>query len=311
MEDVSCTPISVPATFMGVPVSSSSAHGGVVVLGAPFDCGPSLHRFGPHLAPPVIRAASNRLLRARIDSDRDPLRELDVRDGGDIEVSLEHRDASLAVIQDAVAQCIVDHAVPLVFGGDGSIALAIMRALSEHVGGCAVLHFDAHTDANPPHAGRPEAACAFWLAHNENLVETDASFHIGLRGPTLTPNSAGLARDLGYRTVSMDQLIEHGTAAVLEDVRRTLAGRPVYICWDMDVFDPSVAPGVFSPSWGGLTAAQGLRIVRMLSGFRIVAIDINTVSPPHDTGDQTASLAAQLAFEMLFAVPLDRHPNAI
>lgn len=289
---------------MGVPVAAPDAPGGVTVLGAPFDCGPSLHRFGPHLAPPVIRAASNRLLRARIDSDRDPLRELDVRDGGDIDVSLADRTASIAAIESAVEKHVAAGSVPLVFGGDGSIALAVMRALRGRCEGCAVLHLDAHTDSNPPEPGRPEAATAFWLAGEENLVETTVSFHVGLRGPTLTPNSARLARELGYRTVSMDQLLDHGTGAVLEDIRRTIGDRPVYVCWDMDVFDPSVAPGVFAPSWGGLTAAQGMRIVRMLHGLQIVAIDINTVSPPHDIGDLTASLAAQLAFELLFSLPI-------
>lgn len=289
---------------MGVPMATPDAPGGVTVFGAPFDCGPSLYRFGPHLAPPVIRAASNRLLRARIDSDRDPLRELDVRDGGDIDVSLADRTASIAAIESAVETQVATGAVPLVFGGDGSIALAIMRALRERTEGCAVLHFDAHTDSNPPEPGRPEAATAFGLAHEENLVETKISFHVGLRGPTLIPNSARLTRELGYRTVSMDQLLDNGIAAVREDVRRTIADQPVYVCWDMDVFDPSVAPGVFAPSWGSLTAAQGMRIVRMLSGLPIVAIDINTVSPPHDIGDLTASLAAQLAFELLCALPM-------
>jgi agmatinase len=292
-----------PPTFMGVPVSTVEARGGVTVLGAPFDCGPSMHRFGPHLAPFAIRTASRKLLKARIDSDRTPLRDLDVRDGGDIDVSLEDHGASLLAIQTAVKELRAGGAVPLVLGGDGSIALAIMRALRQSTEGCAVLHFDAHTDSNPPQPCRSEAASAFWLAHEEKLIETEASFHIGLRGPTLTPNSAHLARELGYRTVTMEQLLETGFAACLDDVRRTIADRPVYICWDMDVFDPSVAPGVFAPNWGGFTAAQGLWVVRMLSGLRIVAVDINTVSPPHDIDDLTASLAAQLAFELLFVLP--------
>lgn len=298
-----CPVISHPATFMGVPMSTPEAPGGVTVLGAPFDCGPSLHRFGPHLAPPVIRAASNRLLKARIDSDREPLRELDVRDGGDVDVLLEDHDASLAAIQGVVARLVAAGTVPLVLGGDGSIALAVMRALRQHIEGCAVLHFDAHTDSNPPQPGRSPAASAFWLAHEEKLVEPEASFHIGLRGPTLTPNSARLTRELGYRTVSVDELLEGEPSTLVAELRTVIDDRPVYVCWDMDVFDPSVAPGVFAPSWGGLTAAQGFRIVHLLAGMRIVAIDVNTVSPPHDIADQTASLAAQLAFELLFVLP--------
>src|SRR5262245_36442713 len=118
---------------MGIPDVSEIA-GGVTILGAPFDCGPSRHRFGPHLGPAAIRAASAQLLPTRIDSDRDPLSELDVRDGGDVEVSLEDTPGSLAAVADAVSAVLARRAVPLVLGGDGSIALAMMRALAKEIG---------------------------------------------------------------------------------------------------------------------------------------------------------------------------------
>lgn len=280
--------------------------GGVTVIGAPFDCGPSLYRFGPHLAPAAIRAASQRLLRSRIDSDRDVLTELDVRDAGDVEVSLDDHDGSLAAIETAVSGVLVAGGVPVVLGGDGSVALAVMRALAKYVDGCAVLHFDAHTDCNPPQAGHNHAATAFSRAHEEQLIAVDASVHIGLRGPTLMPNSARISRDLGYRTISTDELLDRGVTGIVDELREIVGNRPVYVCWDMDVFDPSVAPGVFSPSWGGLTAAQGFRLIHGLAGLRIVAADINTISPPHDIDDLTALLAAQLAFELIHSLPQDR-----
>jgi agmatinase len=288
---------------MGVPASAPDARGGVAVLGAPFDCGPSLHRFGPHLGPQAIRSASQRVLQARIDSDRDPLRELVVRDAGDVDVSLDDHAGSLAAIQSAVAALLAAGTVPLVLGGDGSIALAIMRALREQGDGCAVLHFDAHTDCNHPQRGRNDAATAFWRAHQEGLVAVEASVHVGLRGPTLTPDAARRARELGYHTIGMDALLDAGIAWTIDELRAVVGDRAVYVCWDMDVFDPSAAPGVFSPSWGGLTPAQGLRILHGLTGLRIIAADINTVSPPHDIDGLTASLAAQLAFELLYTLP--------
>jgi agmatinase len=286
---------------MDVPVADDRG-GGVTILGAPFDCGPSRHRSGPHLGPEAIRAASAQLLSARIDSDLDPLRELDLRDGGDVEVSLADRPGSLAAIANAVAAVLARGTVPIVLGGDGSVALAMMRALAREVGEVAVIHLDAHTDCNPPGEGINEAASAFWIAHAEGLVAPTASVHVGHRGPALLANSAGIARGLGYRTIGMDELLDAGLPATLAEVREIVGERPVYLCWDMDVFDPSVAPGVFSPSWGGIDAATGMRIVRGLAGLRIVAADVNTVSPPHDIDGLTASLAAQLLFELLFSL---------
>ena len=51
--------------------------------------------------------------------------------------------------------------------------------------------------------------------------------------------------------------------------------RPVDLYWDMSVFDPSVAPGVCTPAWGGLSAREGIALMRSLSGLNIVALERN------------------------------------
>ena len=67
----------------------------------------------------------------------------------------------------------------------------------------------------------------------------------------------------------------------------------------MDVFDPSCAPGVASPSWGGLSAREGIDLLRSLTDLNIVAIDVNTVSPAHDVNNMAASLCAHVIYEAL------------
>jgi agmatinase len=291
---------AVVTTFMGVPAASSATPGGVTVLGAPFD-----HRqeLGPHAAATAIRDASAEILPARIDSDLDPLRELDVRDAGDVDVS--HTDPSdhLTVTTDALSVILGRGSVPLLLGGDGAVALAMLQALAKEVGEVAVIHLDAHTDCNPPGEGINEGSSACWIANAEGLVATTASVHVGLRGPGLNADSVGLCRGLGYHTIGMDEIVDDGLLATLAKVRQIVGDRPAYLCWDMDVFDPSVAPGVFSPSWGGIDAAAGLRLLRGLAGLRLVAADVNNLNPPRDVEGFTASLAAQLAFELLFSLP--------
>jgi agmatinase len=98
----------------------------------------------------------------------------------------------------------------------------------------------------------------------------------------------------------MDELVSVGVAALVERIRAKFTGVPIYLCWDMDVFDPSVSPGVVTPSWGGITAREGLAILRGMRGLEFIAFDINTVSPPHDHLGITGSLAAQVAMECLF-----------
>ena len=70
----------------------------------------------------------------------------------------------------------------------------------------------------------------------------------------------------------------------------------------MDFFDPSCAPGVCTPTWGGATSREGLDFLQNLTGLNLVGADINTVSPPHDISGMTAFLAATVGLEILSVI---------
>ena len=108
------------------------------------------------------------------------------------------------------------------------------------------------------------------------------------------------ARALGYHLMPIEMIDERGADAVLAEIRAIIGSRPVFLCFDMDVFDPSVAPGVFTPSWGGLSAREGLRLVRGLAGLNFVGFDVNTVTPPFDVQGMTAWLAATMVLEFCY-----------
>ena len=78
---------------------------------------------------------------------------------------------------------------------------------------------------------------------------------------------------------------------------------PTYLSFDIDGLDPSVAPGTGTPEPGGLTASQGLEIIRGCFGLNMMACDLVEVSPPFDTSGNTSLLAANLIFEMLCSMP--------
>jgi len=75
--------------------------------------------------------------------------------------------------------------------------------------------------------------------------------------------------------------------------------RPVYLSYDMDFFDPSVAPGVCTPTWGGASAREGLSVLAACGDLNLVGVNINTISPPHDVGGMSALLAAHVALGSL------------
>ena len=123
-----------------------------------------------------------------------------------------------------------------------------------------------------------------------------------MRGSTARQGVYARTKELGYSIITMREFMDRGHTDVLAELRETLAGRSVYLSWDMDVFDPSCAPGVCTPAWGGFLAREGLEIVRDLAGLNIVAADINTVSPPHDINGMTAFLAAAMTYEIMLLI---------
>ena len=292
---------AAPPSFMGVPFARDPTGSKAAILGVPFDCGTHAVRIGSRLGPNAIREQSA-LVRPYEPplQDFNPLERLALVDCGNVRVVPGDIAVSYPAIEAAVARIVAAGAVPVTMGGDGAVTLPQVRALHRKHPDLALLHIDAHTDTYPTEGYN--TATTFTRAAEEGLLDTAHSLHIGARGPVYMPEVFEHTRQHGYRLVSGVDFFARGIPAVLEEVHATLAGRPVYLCFDMDFFDPSCAPGVCTPAWGGASAREGLALLQGLAGLNLVACDINTVSPPHDVGGMTAFLAATVMLECLFLV---------
>lgn len=293
-----------PPTFMGVPFRTNATGAGAAILGCPFDCGTHKFRIGARQGPASIRVQSGLVRRYQSEiADCDALAEMNVVDAGDVLLVPSRAEEAFPLIEEAAYRIAAAGAVPVGFGGDGSVSLPLIRAAAKVHPGLAVLHVDSHTDAYPiDPVHRYDAATQFTHAALEQRVLASASWHVGLRGSTMRPGVYGHTRELGYNIMSMSELQERGLRDAVRELRETLAGRPVYLSWDMDVFDPSCAPGVCTPVWGGLSSREGIDLLRMLEGLNIVGADVNTVSPPQDVNGMTAFLAAAVTYEILLLI---------
>jgi agmatinase len=186
---------------------------------------------------------------------------------------------------------ILDQDVTVVaLGGDHSISLPLLRAHASKFGEVAVVHFDSHPDTwdweyeNQPYShGTP-----YRRALEEELIDTDAYLQIGIRGPTSWPKDLDTAREMGAQILTIN------------------GDRPVYVSLDIDSVDPAFAPGTGTPEVGGLSSYDILQLVRGLQGLNIVGFDLVEVSPPYDHGDITSILAANLAFEFISLLALQK-----
>jgi agmatinase len=285
-------------TFMGVP---SRQEGNLApracILGVPFDCGTHPFRVGSREGPDAIRRQS-RLIRPYFSDPAgkpaNPIEALGLVDAGNVPCFAGDVERSFPLIEQAVDEIVAAGMTPITMGGDGAVTLPQLRAVKKRYPDLAVLHIDAHTDTYDL-AGF-NTATTFTRASEERLVDVRNSFHVGARGTTFMDGVLGFGRSLGYNIISFAEL-DADPVACVNAIRERIGKRPVYLCFDMDIFDPSCAPGVCTPEWGGLNPKEGIALLRSLAGLNFVAFDLNTVSPAQDIGEATAFLAASVLFE--------------
>ncbi len=302
--DLSQLPLRRTLPFMRAPGPEQRGDSRVGIVGIPFDCGAHPVRVGARLGPSAIREQSL-LLRPfnPPDFDFDPLAKLQVADWGDVDVVPGQIEDAFKKIERVLDAVYASGALPLTMGGDGAGSLPQIRAAHRKFPDLVALHIDSHADSNPfPETGHDTGTC-FTRAAQEGLVDVKHSLHAGIRGTFRMAGSLEHSDKLGYETILMRDIEAMGIAGLVKRIRDKCGNRPIYLCFDMDVFDPSCAPGVCAPSWGGLTAREGLALLRGIGGLNIVAIDVNTISPPHDVGGMSALLAANVMLEgiLLFA----------
>jgi agmatinase len=300
--------------FMGLPSRPDVAGPPLAcVVGIPFDCGIHPFRVGSRQGPDAIREQS-RLVRPYDVFQRNGLANspefLRLIDVGNVQCHAGDTDVSYPLIEAGIGAILDAGAIPISMGGDGAVTLPQLRAVSKRHPGFAVLHIDSHTDTYP--IPGYNTATTFTRAAEEGLLDVGKSVHVGTRGNSFMAGVLEAGRKVGYTIIPFGDL-DRDQAGTVQRIKRQIGQRPVYLCFDMDIFDPSCAPGVCTPEWGGLTPKEGLRLLQALSGINFVAFDVNTVSPPQDVQGMTAFLAATVMLEMcaLAATTVQTHPKQL
>jgi agmatinase len=300
--------LGVPRCDLGDPASYQGAD--VVVIGAPFDGG-TTHRPGTRFGPLAIRTADylpHDAARPHIALHVDPLAEMRVLDAGDVEMPPGEIERSLHALEEAVTAVSGAGAIPVVLGGDHSIALPDVTGVARNVGWgrVSVVHFDAHADTG-------DIVFGSLYGHGQpmrRLVESGAArgekfLQIGLRGYWPEPEVFAWMAEQGFRSYEMSEVVSRGLDACLTEAFAIATGDcdGAFLSIDIDVVDPGMAPGTGTPEPGGLTARQLLDAVRRCAlELPVVGLDVVEVSPPYDHAEVTAFLANRVVLEALSGI---------
>jgi Arginase family/Orn/Lys/Arg decarboxylase, major domain len=175
-------------------------------------------------------------------------------------------------------------------------------------GPMALLLLDAHADTWEDYYGEKLFhGTVFKRATEEGLIDPERSVMAGIRGSLYSSDDLDQARSVGFELIGIDALRRLTPSAFADHVRARAGGAPVFLGFDIDVIDPSAAPGTGTPEVGGLSSAEALDLLRAMRRVRFSGFDVVEVSPPYDSpGQITALLAATIAFEMLALAALCR-----
>ena len=294
----------------------------IEIIGVPVDLGAG--RRGVDMGPSAIRIAD---LEPRLEQLGHK-----VTDSGDLDVmipetqkvgegKLRYKVPILATCTELCQQ--VDQALergrmPLVLGGDHSIAIGSVAGSSGHFAkqgeAVGLIWFDAHGDANTPDTTPSGNIHGMALAINLGLGDPDL-VNLGGRTPKVLPRNTVLIgiRDLdpgeretlkksGVLAFTMRDLVERGMRDVVDEAIRAAGDGTagIHLSFDLDVVDPEDAPGTGTPVWGGITYREAHLAMELLADrAQIVAVDLVEVNPVLDTQNMTGILAAELAQSVL------------
>ncbi|WP_175405086.1 formimidoylglutamase [Salinimonas lutimaris] len=209
-----------------------------------------------------------------------------------------------------LSHCLTHSNVMLGLGGGHDIARASFLGLQDYLQQpkrVGLLNFDAHLDLRNPDngatSGTPFYDIAQWCQHNNRL------FHYACLGVSSAANTPALFARASTLHVTLLEDISYTPAAASSLLTAWLSGLDeLYVTVCMDVFNGSEAPGVSAPAAVGVAAKDIIQTIRWLGtfchehGIAWRLSDMAELSPPNDTDNQTARLAARIGFELVGAM---------
>ena len=279
----------------------------VALIGVPFDQG-TLGRPGARFGPDAIRDAPRAYSYSDpygkqtsaegffdVDAQDELLRGITMADCGNITIVPSEVVENFAKITKAVEKAVERGSFPVVVGGDHAITFPVVRGLHKFAP-LNIVHFDAHLDYTHDiqdnlytHAS-PIRRCRE-LDHVGHITS------VGIRSARRKPYEEA-QRD-GSLIISKQRFRQLGPRGVAELVPEA---ENLYITFDIDVMDPSQAPGTGTPETGGLFYDEIRECIsELLRKSNLVGFDMVEVAPPYDTSELTVQVASRLIVDILAA----------
>lgn len=309
-------------TLFRCPHDSDARNCDIALVGVPHSAGNGSTEKDQHLGPRAVRDVSAQRRRMHGAFRFDPWNACRINDLGDVplpeandnEKSIDHIAEFYKAIDAAGAN-------PVSIGGDHSITGAIVSAIAgpkarvTRGGKAALLHFDAHTDSyhNIHHWLGSVRSAAHWASNlvREGYVDPELSVQIGIRGHPPTLDWLRTSQELGYKVITKAEHELRGDDYCVDLIKSRVGDAPLYITFDLDCLDCTVAPGVsnLEPAHTGFSMKEVTHILQAMRGKNVIGGDVVCLMPTKDLPNRiTAYVAASIMFEIICLIA-DRRTN--
>lgn len=277
--------------FIGCEATYEEAD--IVVFGAPFDATTS-YRPGTRFGPKAMRNESYGIETYSPYQDKD-LEDLCIFDGGNLDLPFGNPRRVLDMIQEATTHIIKDGKLPCMLGGEHLVSLGAFEAIHAVYPDVRVIHFDAHTDLREDYIGE-KLSHASVIRRIWDMIGDDKIYQFGIRSGE---------RDEFYWAKEHTHLQKFNFDG-LANALQAIGNHPIYFTIDLDVLDPSCFPGTGTPEAGGVSFMELLQAMIDVCKQRVVAVDMNELSPQYDQSGASTALACKTLRELLLALPTKR-----
>lgn len=274
-------------TFLGCDKEYEDAD--IVIFGAPFDSTTS-YRPGTRFASREMRSQSFGLETYSPYQDQD-LCDINVFDGGDLELCFGDPATALEQIEDYTAEIMSDWKIPVMIGGEHLVTLGTVRAVHKKHPNLHIIHFDAHADLRDDYLGASFSHASV-IRRCYDFLGDGRIFQFGIRSGD--KSEFIFAKDHTH----MQKFNFDGISKIVSKLKDT----PVYLTIDLDVLDPSVFPGTGTPEAGGVSFLELLGAIKEVSTLNIVGCDIVELSPVYDQSGVSTATACKVLRELLLSL---------
>ena len=263
------------------------------IFGIPYD-GLASARLGAKEAPQKMRQWSRHL--TPFSEDRTPLSNVKLVDMGDFEINDPAQDYPR--IQQKL---LTWRGNRIGLGGDHSVAIPMIGAALKENPNMGLLWVDAHPDLCDVFDGSGLSHASVLRRSLEAGLKPENVCMVGLR--SWEEQELNLIEDAGFNIFTASKVAEIGIKKVIEEIKNVfIKCDGIYLSFDIDALDPSVAPGTGIPEFGGLNSRDVLTLIKMLQAYRLVGMDLVEVAPPLDPTDATVFAGLKIIMEYIAVI---------